>query len=167
MEFIFDDPIESNDEFEYNANSYNGFERSVPRQRRVTRRGVANGMDEVEFTAPVRTRRKARPKITYETTARQKKIFEWRDLTWTKAAWAFLFILVLRLIFMENGVLDYHNMNQTIGQKIQHLKELRVENANLVKEINRIKTSSSYQKRMAREHLGVIAPDEYLVVFSK
>ena len=76
-------------------------------------------------------------------------------------------VLMLRLVFMDNGIIDYHNMQQTIQDKENQLVELREENASLVKEIKKIRTSSAYQRKMAREHLGVIAPNEYLVVFSK
>jgi hypothetical protein len=37
----------------------------------------------------------------------------------------------------------------------------------MLNEIKLINTSKFYQKKMARELLGVIAPDEYLIIFAK
>ena len=68
---------------------------------------------------------------------------------------------------MESGVIDYHSMHKTLESKQNNLKLLRLENAELIQEINKIKTSPSYQKKLARDHLGVIAKDEYLVLFSR
>lgn len=68
---------------------------------------------------------------------------------------------------MDRGVLDYYTMGQTIKTKHYNLELLKKENYDLEIEIQKIKSDRSYQKLLAREHLGVIASDEYLVLFSR
>ena len=157
MEFVFDKNFDDTQEDTY---------------YRSPRRSVATSFDEVEFNPPARPkRRRTKAKSTKPkyigTTARERKWYHLGRMSWSKAAWMVAGVLMLRLVFMDNGIIDYHNMQETIADKENLLVELRTENANLVKEIKKIRTSSAYQKKMAREHLGVIAPNEYLVVFSK
>lgn len=156
MEFVFDKNFEENTEDEY---------------FKSPRRSVATSFEDVEFNPPQRSRRRAKPakpKLKYiGTTAKTKTWYSMPKFTWVKTAWMVAGFLVLRLVFMDSGILDYHQMEKTIQDREQTLVELRLENVQLIKEIKKIKTSSAYQKKMAREHLGVIAPNEYLVVFSK
>tara|TARA_Y100000768_G_C23991171_1_gene693325 strand:- start:5663 stop:6133 length:471 start_codon:yes stop_codon:yes gene_type:complete len=156
LEFVFDKNFDDNTDEEY---------------FKSPRRSVATSFDEVEFNPPKRSKRKtnsAKPKMKYiGTTAKTKRWYSFPKLSWTKSAWLLAGFLVLRLFFMDSGILDYHQMEKTIQDREQTLVELRQENVQLIKEIKKIKSSSAYQKKMAREHLGVIAPNEYLVVFSK
>lgn len=184
LEFVFDNDNaqakfgDPEDQEYINPNQTNIFDYSTPpvttptrrRTRSATRRSVATGFSDVEFNEPKRTRRKAAgPKVNYVKPMKKKKRkaastkFEW---SWGKLAWMICGILVLRLFFMEGGVIDYHNMDKTLIEKQKDLERLRIENAELIKEIHRLKTSPSYQKKVAREHLGVIAKDEYLVLFA-
>ncbi len=139
--------------------------------RRTTRRSVPTSFSDIEFNEPVkRTRRRATgPKVSYVKSPKKKKRvktakFEW---TWMKVGWLICVALVLRLFFMESGVIDYYQMNQVLEQKDNDLISLRQENAELIREIHKIKTSPAYQKKLARDHLGVLAKDEYLVLFSR
>lgn len=169
MEFVFDNNYEDERDDAYGENAfqqalYNNSSSSVTTRRR----GVATSYDDVEFNPPIRTTRRSSPKLGYvKTTATQKKWLSLKNLTWGKVAWVAAVVLLLRLVFMDNGILDYQKMNETIAEKERYLVELRQENVELIKELKLIKTSSTYQKKMAREHLGVIASDEYLVVISK
>lgn len=160
MEFVFDE----------NFNHEESFRDKPQSSTYVTnrRRSVATNFEDVEFNPPIRTSRRSQPRVGYiNTVALPKRWFKIKKLTWNKVAWIFAGSLLLRLIFMESGILDYQNMNHVMEEKAKVLVSLRQENADLLKEIKKIKTSSSYQKKMARDHLGVIAPDEYLIVFSR
>ena len=68
---------------------------------------------------------------------------------------------------MESGVIDYYEMENTLDKRGHQLELVKEENAQLVSEIHEIKTSPRYQKKLAREHLGVIASNEYLILFAK
>ena len=142
------------------------------RTRRTTRNSVATGMDDVEFAEPIKPRRrkKAAP-VKYvkplKKSAKKRKStlkFEW---TMTKVGWMVCLGLLVRLISMEGGLLDYNSMDEALVAKQVEFESLRTENAEIVREIHNIKTSPRYQKQLARDHLGVIAQDEYLVIFTK
>lgn len=84
----------------------------------------------------------------------------------TKAGWVIIGMLVLRLIFMDRGVWDYFATERTINEKNNELKSLRLENKEIRAEISRIQVDSNYQRLLAKEHLGVIAADEFLILFA-
>ena len=134
------------------------------------RRNLPKSFNDIEFNeTPKRSRaRRPGPKVKYvkpmKKKARSRSKFEW---TWNKLAWIACSLLVVRLFFMDSGIIDYHQMNESLLKKEQDLHLLRKENAELIREINLIKTSLGYQKKLTREHLGVIAKDEYLVLFAK
>jgi len=83
-----------------------------------------------------------------------------------KGLWICFSLLLLRLIFMENGVIDYYEMETALEYKKGVQESFIEENSELVKEIKLIKTSPSYQKKLAREHLGVIDRSEFLILFA-
>ncbi len=143
------------------------------RARRSTRNSIANGIDDIEFAEPVKASRKKKTAsaVKYikplKKSAKKRKStlkFEW---TLTKFGWLACIGLLVRLVMMEGGLLDYNSMDRDLVSKETELKSLRIENAELTQEIHKIKTSVRYQKKLARDHLGVIAQDEYLVLFTK
>lgn len=144
------------------------------RTRRTTRNSVANGLDDVDFIEPVSRRKKTTgPKVNYVKPLKKKARISQKshssfkiDWTWNKLGWLICAALLVRLVAMEGGVLDFHTMDNALIEKQANLEKLRIENASIVGEIHKIKTSPRYQKQIAREHLGVIAKDEYLVIFS-
>lgn len=83
-----------------------------------------------------------------------------------KVAWAAVGLLVLRLIFMDRGVWDYFSTEKSIREKNDELKTIQKENKELRTEIDRIQLDRNYQKQLAKEHLGVIAADEFLILFA-
>ncbi len=95
-----------------------------------------------------------------------KKKEKAKKLLLTKLAWAVVGLLVLRLIFMDRGVWDYFATEQTIQEKNDELKSIQKENRELRTEIERIHNDQNYQKQLAKEHLGVIAADEFLILFA-
>ena len=139
---------------------------SLPRR---SRRSLPETVDDIEFTG-----RRARPKKTSPSKvkyinspkrkARQGARFIW---TWQKLWWMVVLVTCFRLLFMENGVVDYYKLQSTIEASHQKLALVKKENAELVSEIHKIQTSGKYQRKVARDHLGVIASNEYLILFSQ
>ncbi len=83
-----------------------------------------------------------------------------------KAGWLVIGALVLRLIFMDRGVWDYFAAEAEIKEKHNELKSIQQENRELKAEITKIHADSNYQRLLAKEHLGVIAADEFLILFA-
>lgn len=83
-----------------------------------------------------------------------------------KLGWTVVGLLVLRLITMDRGVWDYFSTEGEIKEKRNELKSIQIENNELKAEISRIQLDRNYQKQLAKEHLGVIAADEFLILFA-
>ena len=83
-----------------------------------------------------------------------------------KMAWAVIGLLVLRLICMDRGVWDYFATEGVIREKQDELLKVQVENKEIKTEISRITLDKNYQRQLAKEHLGVIAADEFLILFA-
>lgn len=169
MEFIFDNNRQSSSgNSGYGSNTMTTT--TVLDSPRRTRKSVPSSVDDIEISKPSASRASARKratsKVTYVKSARKqkRKEFNW---TWNKVGWAICAILFVRLIFMDNGVIDYYEMETTLEKNAQHLELIKEDNADLVTEIHEIKTNAKYQKKLAREHLGVIAQNEYLILFAK
>ena len=84
----------------------------------------------------------------------------------SKIGWSVIGILVLRLITMDRGVWDYFATESVIKDKREELSSIERENKNLKVEISRIQIDRNFQKQLAKEHLGVIAADEFLILFA-
>lgn len=83
-----------------------------------------------------------------------------------KIAWSVVGLLVLRLICMDRGVWDYFATEGDIHEKQSELKSVQDENKSLKVEISRIQLDKNYQRHLAKDHLGVIAADEFLILFA-
>lgn len=83
-----------------------------------------------------------------------------------RIGWGIVGLLMLRLIFMERGVIDYMGMDGKIKDSEHELSRVKSENAEIGTEIRRISLDKSYQRQLAKEHLGVIAADEFLILFA-
>jgi cell division protein FtsB len=83
-----------------------------------------------------------------------------------KLGWAFAGVLLVRLVFSGGGVLDYYDRKELVQNKHAELNSLGIENHSLVEEIERIQNSGKYQRKLVRDHLGFIAKDEFLILFS-
>jgi cell division protein FtsB len=137
--------------------------------KKSVRRSVATptnteftGLRKKSSTALVK-RANSRP--TYIKTKARKKSD--KTLSLKRFGWGIFFILTLRLIFMDRGVIDFYKTEDVLLQKEYQFQQIMHENEELVEEIHAIKSNKSYQKQVVRDHLGVIAKDEYLVVFAK
>ncbi len=152
------------------------FEHQAPLQaeepiiEQPTRRTVARPHD-TEFVAVKRTpAAKRAPALNYHTTSNRKKSKPLDPAIvsfLSKGAWIFAAFLVLRLVFAKGGVTDFYDQFTLLNQRHSELFELKNENMQLVREIERMHNDTGYQKRLVRDNLGFIAADEFLVLFPK
>ena len=84
----------------------------------------------------------------------------------TKIGWSVIGLLVLRLICMDRGVWDYFSTEGVIKEKLEEHSSIQKENRELKTEITKIQTDRNFQRSLAKEHLGVIAADEFLILFA-
>jgi len=84
----------------------------------------------------------------------------------SKIGWSVIGLLVLRLICMDRGVWDYFSTESEIRAKNDELSSIQKENKELKTEISKIQLDKNYQRQLAKEHLGVIAVDEFLILFA-
>ncbi|MDA8793828.1 septum formation initiator family protein [Bacteriovoracaceae bacterium] len=78
-----------------------------------------------------------------------------------------IFVLILRLIFMDQGVIHYFVKQDELKSLIHTIHQNQVDNKEMISEIKLINSNKSYQKKITRELLGVISPDEYLIIFAQ
>lgn len=83
------------------------------------------------------------------------------------ALWLFCLFLLLRLFFAERGVVEYYSQQSRLMEKIHLQKSILEENKALSEEMKRIKYNNAYQKRIVRNRLGLIAKNEFLILFSE
>jgi cell division protein FtsB len=95
----------------------------------------------------------------------KKKVVAKKNLL-PKVAWSVVGLLVLRLICMDRGVYDFFATEGEIREKQSDLKSIQDENKSLKTEISRIQLDKNYQRHLAKDHLGVIAADEFLILFA-
>lgn len=150
------------------SNTFNTTSTVIDSPRR-TRKSPPASVDQIEITDTRRKRTRKKPsskKVTYAKSVRkkQRREFNW---SWNKVGWLICGLLFLRLIFMESGIIDYYDMENTLLKREHQLELVKKENNELVSEIHKIKTSPRYQKKLVREHLGVISRNEYLILFAK
>ena len=103
-------------------------------------------------------------KVTRTVSTRKKEKTKGNVLQ--KVGWSLASILILRLIFMDRGVWDYFTTESEIKDKKQELRSIQTENREIQAEISKIQLDKNYQKLLAKEHLGVIAADEFLILFA-
>jgi cell division protein FtsB len=100
------------------------------------------------------------------TAASAKKKEKTKKNLLSKIGWSVIGLLILRLICMDRGVWDYFSTENVIKENNQELTSIRNENKELKTEITRIQVDRNYQRQLAKEHLGVIAVDEFLILFA-
>ena len=135
----------------------------------VSRRSVAKPED-TEFVPVKRTPKKVASQISYTTTSTRKKSksVDPKYTTWlVKGSWIFCGLMVLRLIFAAGGVTDYYSQKTSVNDRMNELTGIKKENMQLVREIERMRSDTGFQKRLVRDNLGFIASDEFLVLFPK
>lgn len=142
----------------------------MPKKTKPTRRNVAVG-GRASFSEPVKKTEKIPAPIRYlglgksktKTSKKNKKLLDHLVIF----GWITVSILGLRLLFSERGVIDFYKDKSAL-QKLYHEKEQVIaDNKDLVEEIEKIKGSGKYQKKIVRDNLGFIAQQEYLILFAK
>lgn len=115
---------------------------------------------------PAKTSRSTR--TTRSTTRRKVSVkSQKRTRYFVMACWVLLGAMCLRLIFSRGGVIDFYANKGLLEGKVEEYQSIKVENKTLLKEIKKVRSSKSYQKKLVRDHLGFIAKDEFLILFSK
>ena len=135
----------------------------------VSRRSVAKPED-TEFVPVKRTPKKVASQISYTTssTRKKQKSMDPKYVNWlVKGSWVFCGIMVLRLIFATGGVTDFYSQKSIVAQRVAELGDIKKENMQLVREIERMRSDTGFQKKLVRDNLGFIASDEFLVLFPK
>lgn len=135
----------------------------------VSRRSVAKP-DDTEFVPVKRTTRKVASQISYTTSSTRKKSksLDPKYTGWlVKGSWIFCAIMVLRLIFAAGGVTDFYSQKTSVSERLAELSDIKKENMQLVREIERMRSDIGFQKKLVRDNLGFIAADEFLVLFPK
>lgn len=142
-----------------------------PRSTSVVSRRTTAKPEDTEFVPAKRTTRKVASQISYATgsSARKKtKSMDPKYVGWlVKGSWIFCAIMVLRLIFAAGGVTDYYSQKTLVNARISELNDIKKENMTLVREIERMRSDTGFQKKLVRDNLGFIASDEFLVLFPK
>ncbi|MBC7712392.1 MAG: septum formation initiator family protein [Rhizobacter sp.] len=136
----------------------------------VSRRSVAKPEDTEFVPATKRPARKVASQISYTTTSTRKKqkSLDPKYEGWlVKGAWIFCGIMVLRLIFAAGGVTDFYSQKNSVRDRVAELSDIKKENMQLVREIERMRSDTGFQKKLVRDNLGFIAADEFLVLFPK
>lgn len=170
MEFIFDQSRSGAGTIN-NSPTIDDFKTNSPIRRAATRKPVQSVEDiEISGTRSPRRRKSmaSKPPVKYSTKTRRPKsklATEGFEMSWTKFGWMICACLMLRLVFMDSGVIDFYKMENSIQKNEQSLVLVKEDNNSLVNEIRKIRTSPKHQRKVAREHLGVISSNEYLVIF--
>ena len=156
--------------------------RPAAKPKTASRRTVASRPDDVEFTTSIRkSPRKAPASVGYATSRSVVKITPVKRRATRKKSkaktkgqnfllklgWVFAGVLLVRLVFSGGGALDYYDRKDLVSDKQNELATLIIDNENLVGEIELIQNSAKYQRKLVRDHLGFIARDEFLILFSK
>lgn len=135
----------------------------------VSRRSVAKA-DEAEFVPVKRTPKKVASQISYTTNSSRKKAkqVDQKYITWlVKGSWIFCGLMILRLIFAAGGVTDFYSQKSSFNDRVVELSDIKKDNMQLVRDIERMRSDTGFQKKLVRDNLGFIASDEFLVLFPK
>lgn len=140
----------------------------------ATRQRVAR-VDDIDFTSTPRKSTKKASDIVQYASSRSSKRSSKKSLVLSdrikdilyKVAWGFVFLMVMRLVLVKRGVLEYYERVDIFNGKVAEHQSILEENQALGREIQEIKNNNSKQKKLVRDHLGFIANDEYLILFPK
>lgn len=81
------------------------------------------------------------------------------------ASWSFCFFLLMRLVFVDKGVVDFYQRLNKLQESKQRISLIKRDTETLKLQIAMIKTDVRFQKKLVRDHLGFISKDEYLILF--
>ena len=106
------------------------------------------------------------PPAQAKSSAPPKKPSRWKSYLY-KGLWLFHGYLLVRLALSRGGVVDYYEKVALLQGRHYHLESIEDENAQLEKDIALVTSNEAQQKKLIRKHLGLIARDEYLVLFAR
>jgi cell division protein FtsB len=102
-------------------------------------------------------------KATSKSKRKNKKFFDHLVVF----GWICMALLGVRLLLSDRGIIDFYK-HKAVLESIHHdIEQLKVDNGELMAEIEKIRSSSRYQKKIVRDYLGFIAKNEYLILFAK
>lgn len=78
----------------------------------------------------------------------------------------FLGLIVAWLGFGERGFIHLYRMEKDRRAYLERIRNLEIENQELLEEIKRLRTDKQYLESVARKELGLIKEDEILYRFS-
>jgi len=85
---------------------------------------------------------------------------------WTAASVAVILVgMLLVIAFSEDGLLDLSRLRQARDERMDRNRVIVRENANLMREIERLKHDPRYIESIARQELGVIGKNEVILRF--
>ncbi len=74
----------------------------------------------------------------------------------------FVFVLALFAVFGDKGLVDVYRLKKERDRIVAFNRSLEKENSELEKKITLLKTDKRYIERIARDELGMIAPNEII-----
>jgi cell division protein FtsB len=80
--------------------------------------------------------------------------------------WGFILFSAIRLLFSDRGVVEYYSRMNVLKDHEFEMSRLKKENTHLNEEIYKLNHDVDFQQKIVREHLGLMAKDELLILFS-
>jgi cell division protein FtsB len=153
-----------------------GAQREVPVES-PTRVSVARSAQESQFVSPLK---KEKSNFSFGLNYKEKKSIPMLSASsglknkfaivlpvWArKLGWILCAIIFVRLIFSSGGLIDFYSKNNVYKSFEAELAGYETENSGLKEEIQKISNSSTYQKKLVRDHLGFISKEEFLILFA-
>ena len=75
-----------------------------------------------------------------------------------------LFILMLLIVFGDNGLVEMHRLREKEQTMVQQNEALASENVSLYRTIGRLKNDPAFIESVARNELGMIGKDDVIVI---
>ncbi len=75
-----------------------------------------------------------------------------------------LFILMLLIVFGDNGLVEMHRLREKEQTMVQQNETLASENVSLYRAIGRLKNDPAFIESVARNELGMIGKDDVIVI---
>ena len=74
--------------------------------------------------------------------------------------------LMAYMAFSQNGLLHLWSLKKEKGHLDERVRQLEVQNERMKKEIERLENDTEYLQKVIRDKLGLIKPEESIVVFT-
>lgn len=138
----------------------------LPAKFSAPRKSLPTNPNKIEIIDPP----KRRKKVSSSSKVKRYKAKKAKESKWSKFAyrggWLFCLYLLVQLIISEKGIYDYFVFQNKIKKKQIRNEQLTKERRVLKEYLAEIRSNPRFQKKIARDQLGVIEKDEYLIVFA-